>query len=182
MQPSSIENTGNAQPYGASSNPSLMTKKETEDRIRSLDAENIEELAKGLVLEIMIRLDIDVFHFKVLTHKGPYQKDELSEPVVGFNGESKLRIYLLNQVKNLLTETFSTPAQFVEKGSLEISLFNLDKTGILDLVDYSLKNQLNESKTKHNINTLKATYSIESGINTEIGKAEIQLGRVISST
>jgi hypothetical protein len=124
-----------AQPTSVRETLSL-TKKKIEEMVASVDATQIEAIAKIIIAQMMSRLKIDVFTGPVqgMVNRDIFTGEEFPVILEKFDPDSVMVHYLLPVVIRQVTEAFSTPGQFVKDG-LHIVMTNPGKTGICDLIE-----------------------------------------------
>lgn len=134
---SSSVQTATVQPIFVHKTLSL-TKKEIEGKVASVDATQIEAIAKIVIAQMMGRLNIDVFRGPV---RGMVNRDITGQehPVFKeqFDPDSAMFRNLLPAIIDLVTEAFSNPGQFVENG-FTVVMTNPVKTGMCDRIEDEL--------------------------------------------
>lgn len=109
-----------------------LTSKQLEEKIRSINATQIETLAKVLASKVMSQLSIDVIRYAPVAGQFNTVAGQLV-PVRfdQYDPESKLMKALLPKVVNQITQTFATPDQFLQEG---LYLSFIGSEGLLDQV------------------------------------------------
>lgn len=106
----SIESTISLRPQDRIT-PSSLSTKEMERKIRSIDATQIETIAKAVIARIMMKLNIDTEKIPpaVVDENGVRHQ-------VAYDPASKILQALLPEVITQITQAFATSGQFLQKG------------------------------------------------------------------
>ncbi len=142
--------------------PQPLSVEEIENAITSVNATQIEGIAKSLIGHLMQHLGIDIKKSNIPKHLVYGAPSQENWPCYDrYSSDSKLmKILLPTCIKNI-TESFSTPVEFVQNG-ITFDFLNAEKTGLLDHVeDVSLKQQITAGMKEN------CSYSIALKVNGE---------------
>lgn len=181
MQPSSLKQIGQTQPFCVLSKPSSPMTSRGEKLIRSINAESIKDITKRIIQEVIKKLKMELIQMEPGT--GGIHAFTLSCTFDKDNNLPKLEEYLSSKITTLLECSFSTPSEFLNEG-LKIPLFEceLDKIGLLDMVyDESLANLLIHKKKNLNLKTLTIELKAELSQNIN-GDLQLQISQQMSQT
>lgn len=105
------------------------TDAQREEQIRSIPAEQIEDIAYYLIARVAGRFKLGVEAIQTLP------VPEIGDIAVhsSYDPTSSLFTWLLEPIKTILTNRFSLPSSFLTEGAI-IPLFNEEQTGLLDQI------------------------------------------------
>lgn len=148
-----------------SANVSTLSTQEIRNKIASINANQIEAIAKRIIAQIMDRLGIDVSYGRIPGQAYSAKRDQ-THPGIGstYDSSSELMKVLLPPVIKQITDAFSTPSEFVKNG-ITFQVIASDNTGLIDqITDESLQPRISAGIanviTSFHLNSLTLSYHL----------------------